>query len=68
MPFPGNAKQKVTLACEVTRVREPEPESGNISFDLRLTGGNAPKDMAALRQLIQLVSSTLPDQEAGLES
>lgn len=53
IPAPNGGKGKITLRCEVTRIREPDGDTAPIAFDMRLAGSNAPKQMQALRELIR---------------
>lgn len=50
----GGGKNKITLQCEITRIRESQEEGGPVAFDMRVSAGtNPPKQMNALRTLIQ---------------
>lgn len=53
IPVGEGGKTKVTLNCEVTRIREPQEEGAPIAFDMRLASSNPPKQMNALRDLIR---------------
>ena len=53
IPAPDGGKGKITLRCEVTRIREPDDGSSSTAFDMRLAGSNPPKQMQALRELIR---------------
>ena len=53
IPAPDGGKGKITLRCEVTRIREPDSDTAPIAFDMRLAGSNTPKQMQALRELIR---------------
>ena len=60
-------KTKITLNCEVTRIRETQQEGGAIAFDMRLSAGtNPPKEMEALRSLMQ--SFEAPSARASAET
>jgi len=63
LPPPPGEKRKVTIRCEVTRIREVEEGGDLTAFDMRISGGNSPKVMNALRQLIK--SFETPNQPAA---
>ena len=57
LPPPAGEKRKTQVRCEVTRIREPESEDQDAAFDMRVSGGNNPKTMTALRALIQALET-----------
>lgn len=52
LPAPQGSKEAVSIRCEVVRIRMPDVEGGEQSFDAKLTGSNEPQTMARLRQLM----------------
>lgn len=61
-------KNKITLHCEVTRVREPQDDGGQVAFDMRVSPGTtSAKDMVALRALLKSFEapSAQPPAEAS---
>ncbi len=52
MPADGG-KKPFSLQCEVMRIRDRAEEGAPCAFDVRVSPGNSPKDMASLRAVIQ---------------
>ncbi|MEY3014331.1 MAG: hypothetical protein RIT45_3066 [Pseudomonadota bacterium] len=52
-PDPAGGKKPFQIPAEVVRVRERDGEDVPLSYDMRISPGCGPKDMAQLRSLIQ---------------